>query len=119
MIERPHRLALSIFGGILAVWVVGMFVLMRASALPAETEGKMLAVFEPGIGSDDAFAAITRAGAKPVRATSFDFIWVVEGKAGALVKEGALGAYKDLPISPVIAGCVAVADAKVANVFGL
>ena len=28
---------------------------------------------------------------------------------------GALGAYRDLPISPTIAGCFALADAKVAN----
>jgi hypothetical protein len=79
----------------------------------------MLVVFDPGISESAAFAAITRAGASPIRQTSFGFIWVVEGNAGMLEQQGALGAYKDLPISPVIAGCVAVADAKLADAFGL
>jgi hypothetical protein len=117
MTLRPHRLAFSIFACILLVWLIGMFALMRASALPPETTGKMLVIFEPGITNESAFAAITRAGANPIKQTSFGFIWVVEGNAGALVAQGAIGAYKDLPISPVIAGCVAVADAKVAEMF--
>jgi hypothetical protein len=119
MIARPHTLAFSIFFGVIAVWLVIMFVLMRASALPPETQGKMLVVFEPGTSADAAFAAITRANANPIKQTALGFIWVVEGKAGALEAQGALGAYKDLPISPVIAGCVAVADAKLAKAFDL
>jgi hypothetical protein len=83
----------------------------------------MLAVFEPGIDKDAAFAAIVNAGAKPVRETAFGFIWVVNGDeaglAGRLAANGAIGLYRDLPISPEIAGCVAVADAKVAKAFGL
>jgi hypothetical protein len=30
---------------------------------------------------------------------------------------GAIGAYRDLPISPELAGCIAVADRKVADLF--
>jgi hypothetical protein len=91
--------------------------------LPLEATGTMLVVFDPAISKDDAFAAITRAKAKPIRETSFGFIWVVAGEdaglAGRLVQEGASGTFRDLPISPVIAGCVAVADAKVVEAFGL
>jgi hypothetical protein len=116
-----HRLALLLFTGVLAVWIVAMAVIMRLAALPPEATGMMLAVFEPGTGEDDAFASLTRAGARVVRSSGLNFIWVVSGDepglAGRLKREGALGAYRDLPISPVIAGCFAVADAKLAG-FG-
>jgi hypothetical protein len=35
-----------------------------------------------------------------------------------LKQQGALGAYRDLPISPTIAGCFAFVDAKAADMFG-
>jgi hypothetical protein len=118
--EYPgHRFAISLFLGVIVVWLAVMMVLMRNAVLPPDASGTMMVVFEPGINSDDAFAAITRANAKPIRETSFGFIWVVDGEAGKLVQQGALGAYRELPISPLIAGCVAVADAKAANAFGL
>lgn len=109
--------------GVIALWLVVMMVVMRNAALPAGATGTMLVVFEPGTAPDDAFAAITKAQARPIRKTAFGFIWVVSGDApglaGKLVAEGALGAYRDLPINPTIAGCVAVADAKVAEAFGI
>lgn len=114
-----HRFALSLFCGVIALWLIAMFAIMRDAALPADATGIMLVVFEPGTGDDMAFAAITRANAKPIRKTAFGFIWVVDGNAGKLEAEGALGSYRDLPISAEIAGCVAVVDAKVANAFAL
>jgi hypothetical protein len=114
-----HRFALTVFAGVIAIWLIAMFAIMRDAALPADARGIMLVVFEPGTKDDQAFAAITRAQAKPIRKTAFGFIWVVDGNAGALKAEGALGSYRELPISPEIAGCVAVADAKVAAAFGL
>jgi uncharacterized membrane protein YdfJ with MMPL/SSD domain len=119
MIRRPHRFAFAVFGGVLALWLVVMLFVMRDAALPASAEGTMLVVFEPGTSEETAFAAITQAGAKPIRKTDFGFIWVVNGNAGALQQAGALGTYKELPISPVIAGCLAVVDAKAADAFGL
>ena len=114
-----HRFAIAMFFSVIGIWIVAMAVVMHHSALPASATGTMLVVFQPGTKPDVAFAAITRAGAKPIRETSFGFIWVVNGEAGKLKAEGALGAYRDLPISPMIAGCVAVVDAKVAEAFGL
>ncbi len=114
-----HRFALTLFLSVIAIWLVVMFALMRSAALPTEAQGIMLVVFEPGIADDIAFAAITRAQAKPIRKTAFGFIWVVDGNAGKLEREGALGSYRELPISPEIAGCVAVVDAKVAAAFGI
>ena len=114
-----HRFALTVFASVIAIWLIAMFAIMRDAALPADAEGVMLVVFEPGTKDDAAFAAITRARANPIRKTAFGFIWVVDGNAGRLKAEGALGSYRELPISPEIAGCVAAADAKVAAAFGL
>lgn len=114
-----HRLALALFAGVIAVWLAGMALVMRHAALPAEASGTMLAVFEPGTAEDEVFAALTRADARIVKPSGLGFIWVVAsdepGLAGRLQREGALGAYRDLPVSPVIAGCFAFADAKVAS----
>jgi hypothetical protein len=81
----------------------------------------MLAVFEPGAPKDEVFASIIAAGAKPVRETAFGFIWVVSGEeiglAGRLERNGAIGAYTELPVSPTIAGCFALADAKVSSML--
>ncbi len=116
-----HRLAITLFVSIIVIWLAGMAWLMRESALPPEAKGPMLVVFEPGRPEQDIFAAIVKAGAKPVRATAFGFIWVVagedEGLAGRLMENGALGAYAELPISPSIAGCFALADAKVSGML--
>ena len=116
-----HRLALALFGSVLAVWLLAMTFLMHRAVLPAQATGTMIAVFEPSVTEDKAFATLVAAGANVVRKTSFDFIWVVTsdqpGLAGRLLANGALGAYRELPISPSIAGCFAIADAKVAEAF--
>lgn len=119
MKRAGHRLALVLFAGVIAVWLLGMAIVMRHAALPPEASGPMLAVFEPGTPEDQVFASLTRAEARIVKPSGLGFIWVVTseepGLAGRLRREGALGAYRELPVSPVIAGCFAFADAKVAN----
>ena len=114
-----HRLALTLFAGVIITWLVIMAALMRASALPPEATGVMLAVFEPGTSADEIFAKLTRAEARPIRETAFGFIWVEAGEApglaGKLAAVGAIGAYRELPINPTIAGCFAWADATVAR----
>ncbi len=116
-----HRFAIGLFASVLLVWLGAMVILMRHSALPDEASGKMLVVFEPGIASEQAFKAITDAGANPIRVSDFNFIWIAQsdaaGTAGRLKQNGALGAYRELPLSPVIAGCVAVADQKISRNF--
>lgn len=117
-----HRLAIGLFLGVIVVWVAVMAVLMRQASLPNEASGPMLAVFEPGTPSDDIFAKLTIAGARPIRQTAFGFIWVVAGDepglAGRLADQGAIGAYRELPLNPSIAGCFALADAKIAEYMG-
>jgi hypothetical protein len=114
-----HRFAFGLFAGVLIAWLGAMVILMRHSALPDEASGKMIVVFDPGITSEQAFKVITNAGANPIRVSDFNFIWIaqsdVAGTAGRLKQNGALGAYRELPLSPVIAGCVAVADQKISR----
>jgi hypothetical protein len=118
-----HRLAFGFFAAVIAVWLAVMAVIMRDARLPPDASGTMLAVFEPGADSDEIFAQLTRAGARPVRPSALSFIWIVAGDepglAGRLMANGAIGAYRELPISPTIAGCFALADAKASAVFGL
>jgi hypothetical protein len=113
-----HRLAFGFLAAVLAIWIAIMAVLMRKASLPPEASGAMIAVFNPGTSADDIFARLTRAGARPLRDTAFGYIWVVAGDepglSGRLTAEGAMGTYRELPISPTIAGCFALADAKVA-----
>lgn len=121
MRSSGHRLALSLFAAVILIWLVAMAAIMRHAALPPEASGTMLAVFEPGTGEDRIFASLTRANARIVRPSGLGFIWVVAsdepGLAGRLAEAGAIGAYRDLPISPTIAGCFAFADAKVAGLM--
>ena len=116
-----HRLALVFFVAVLVIWAGTMAFLMHRAVLPPEATGTMLAVFEPLTTEDKALATIVAAGGNVVRKSSFDFIWVVTsaepGLAGRLRDNGALGTYRDLPISPSIAGCFAIADAKAAEAF--
>lgn len=118
-----HRLAITLFMTVIVAWIAVMAVLMRRSSLPADATGPMLAVFEPGTPADDIFAKLTFAGAKPVRQTAFGFIWVVAGDepglAGRLAAQGAIGTYRELPLNPSIAGCFALADAKITEYTGL
>jgi hypothetical protein len=117
-----HRLAISLFFSVIFLWVAVMTILMRQASLPPEASGPMLAVFEPGTPPDDIFAKLTLAGAQPIRETAFGFIWVVAGDepglAGRLASQGAIGAYRELPLNPTIAGCFALADAKIAAYTG-
>jgi hypothetical protein len=117
-----HRLAVSLFLGVIAAWIVVMAVLMRHASLPPDASGPMLVVFQPGTPPDDLFAMLTIAGARPIRETTFGFIWVVAGDepglAGRLTGQGAIGTYRELPLNPTIAGCFALADAKIAEYTG-
>ena len=118
-----HRLALKLALSVLAVWLIGMAIVVRSAALAPDASGKMLAVFEPGTSQDMIFHTLVAAGGRPVRDTWMPFVWVVAGDdagfAGRLKQHGAVGAYGELPFAPAVAGCLAYADAKVAELFSL
>jgi hypothetical protein len=118
-----HRLALGLAAAVLAVWLAGMTLTLRMAALKPEATGTMLVVFAPGTKPDAAFTMLVNAGGTPVRRTWLGSVWVVTGDApglaGRMVEQGAMGAYRDLPVSPDLAGCFAYADAKVMEMFSL
>ena len=114
-----HKFALGLFGSVFAVWLLVMIILVRHAALPADASGTMLVVFEPRISESEAVHIIAEAQGKIVKQTGFSFAWLVQddapGLAGRLRANGALGAYRELPIPVELAGCLAVVDAKVAS----
>jgi hypothetical protein len=118
-----HRLALTLGIAVLLAWLLAMSLVVRAAALEPEATGKVLAVFEPGTPEDVIFAKLLAAGGKPLRGTWLPFVWVVVGEeggfAGRLKQQGAMGAYGELPFAPAVAGCLAYADAKIAEIFSL
>lgn len=121
MTGSGHRLALGLLAGVLAAWLVIMAVVVRLAALPPEASGAMLAIFDPGTPAEVVFAGLTRSGARIVGPTDFGFVWLVAsdepGLAGRLAANGAIGAYRELPVNPTLAGCFALADAKVSQAF--
>lgn len=116
-----HRLALGLALGILVIWLAGMALAIRAARLPLDATGPMIVVFEPGTAKEDMLARIVTAGARPIRETWLGFVWVVMGEepeaSARLLSQGALGTYRELPITASLAGCFAFADAKVAEAF--
>ncbi|QPC44860.1 hypothetical protein HW532_20460 [Kaustia mangrovi] len=118
-----HRLALVLGTGIVLAWLGAMTLAVRDAALPPEATGTVLAVFPSKLGDDAAFAAMTRAGGRPIRPTWLPGIWVVSGDepgfAGRLEAEGAVGVYGDLPIGPQLAGCFAWVNTKVVKLVDM
>lgn len=118
-----HSLAGTLAVVVVLVWLLIMATVVRSAALQPEASGTMLAVFEPGTSQDMIFEKLIAAGGRPVRATWLPFVWVVSGDeqgfAGRLRNEGAMGAYGELPFAPAVAGCLAYADAKMAEIFSL
>ena len=112
-----HRFAVGFFAAVFAVWALVMVLLVRNAALPADASGIMLAVFEPRIAETQALHIIAAAQGKIVKQSGLGFAWLVQsdepGLAGRLIAGGAIGAYRELPIPIELAGCLAVADARV------
>lgn len=110
----PHRFALMLFAVVFGLWLAGMSLAIRAATLAPERAGTVLAVFAPGTTEPDIFAAILRAGGRPVRATWLDFVWIAHGRepgfVGRLHAEGARMALEEFPLSPQLGGCVAFAS---------
>jgi hypothetical protein len=89
-----------------------MAVTLRQAALDGEAGGTVLAVFPPGMSDDEAFAAVLRAGGRPVRKTWMPFAWVAQGDEPGFVRrleeQGALASYGEMPLGPALGGCAVV-----------
>jgi hypothetical protein len=112
-----HRFAITFFAGVLLAWLAVMAVLTRNAALAPESSGTMLVVFPVSVSEAEAITAIAASGGNVVKKSGLSFAWLVDapeaGLAGRLKEHGALGAYRELPIPVELAGCLAVADAKI------
>ena len=108
-----HRLALLLAGGVVVFWAGLMALLLGQAQLPAAAGGLVLAAFPPGTPADQALAAIVRADGEPVRPVWPGFVWVAHGSDGGFVarlkEEGALAAFGELSLVPVLGGCAVVA----------
>jgi hypothetical protein len=107
-----HRLAQLLGGAVLAAWAGLMTVSLRQAQLAEQAHGLVLAAFPPGMPAEQAFEAVLRAGGEPVRPTWLGFVWVARGReagfVGRLKEAGALAAFGDIPLGPVLGGCAAV-----------
>ena len=107
-----HGLALLLAGAVAAAWVGVMALSLRQASLPPETDGLVLVAFPPGTSDADAFAAVVRAGGEPIRPTWLGFAgWraaATSGFVGRLESEGALAAFGELSLVPVLGGCAVV-----------
>ncbi|MBP2294904.1 hypothetical protein [Azospirillum rugosum] len=107
-----HGFALALGALVLAAWTAVMGVSLKQAALEEEAGGTVLAVFPPSTPTGEAFAAVIRAGGEPLRQTWIPFAWVVraegDGFVGRLKREGAVTAYGELPVGPVLGGCAVV-----------
>ena len=103
------RLTAGLFALILVSWIVIIIPVLSAASLDDEATGLMLVVFTPETSDHDNFTRIVNAGGLPVRTTFLENVWVVSGSergfVGRVKHAGAIGAYRDLPIGIVLAGC--------------
>ena len=80
-------------------------------------------MFPPSTRPNSVFGKIILAGGKPIRPTWVRGTWVVHGDepgfAGRLKAQGAIGAYRNSPVLPQLAGCFAYADAKAVEMFAM
>jgi hypothetical protein len=118
-----HKLAIGMFAAVLLVTALAMAGTMLAGRASDEEAGTLLAVFPPSTSPNNVFGQIILAGGKPIRPTWVRGTWVVHGDepgfAGRLKAQGAIGAYRNSPVLPQLAGCFAFVDAKTVQMFAI
>ncbi|BBK45387.1 hypothetical protein STVA_54070 [Allostella vacuolata] len=108
--SRPHRLALGLAGGVLALWAAAAALLLALAALPPDRSGTVAVLFPPTADPMHALAAIAAADGRLVRATFLPNLVVADSDApgfvGRLRTAGAIAAYPPLDIGfAMIGGC--------------
>jgi len=100
-----HGLVLALAAVIVIVWAAVMGLAVTTATPPADG-GRVVALFPPGR-TDVAFAAIIRAGGRPVGRSWAGIVWAVDAGAGGahrLKAEGAVAVLADLPFAAAL-GC--------------
>ena len=106
-----HLLALKLLGWVTGLWLIGMMLLFKAAALPAEASGTVIVLFPIGTESAQSIAASAAAGAKLVSPSWFENMLVVADDAPGLVRRlkdrGATAVFKNMSFAGFsFAGCV-------------
>lgn len=105
-----HKLALGFFAAVAIAWAAAFAVTLDQAELPPEAEGRVIAVYPFGWGSEASAAAALRTEARLVRETWLPNILEVmseePGFAGRLRQTGAVAVYRAQPFSLfTLAGC--------------
>jgi hypothetical protein len=106
-----HRLALKLLAWVAGFWLVGMMLLFKAAALPAEASGTVIVLYPVGTETAQSVAASAAAGAKLVSPSWFENVLVVAddapGLVGRLKDQGATAVFENMSFAGVsFAGCV-------------
>lgn len=105
MNSELHRLAAWFFGGVIVVWLAAM-IFVFATAQPPE-EGRVAVVFPPSTTNEQAIAAITRSGARPIGQGWLRWVWAVDlddASAEKLETAGAMLVIGEFPFVAAL-GC--------------
>lgn len=100
-----HFLAASIFGAIILVWFAVMAGVYATADNPSE--GRVAVVFFPSTSNEQAFAALTSAGARPIGQGWVRWVWAAdldEARANTLEVAGALLVLREMPFVAAL-GC--------------
>jgi hypothetical protein len=106
-----HRLALKLLAWVTGTWLVGIMLLFKAAALPAEASGTVIVLFPIGTETAQSVAASAAAGAKLVSPSWFGNMLVVAddapGLVGRLKDRGAVEAFQNMSFAGFsFAGCI-------------
>lgn len=109
--ELGHGFAGRLLAAAAAAWLLAFALSVGGSRLADAEQGPMVVVLPPGTTDEEALSAIGRAGGSvvaPVAGTSF--VWSAVGDrpgfVGRVRAEGALVAFRNLPVVTMLAGCM-------------
>ncbi len=109
--DLGHGLAGRLLAAAAVVWLAAFSLSINGSRLADAEHGPMVVVLRPGTTDAEAISAIGRAGGSvvaPVAGTSF--VWSAVGDrpgfVGRVRSEGAMVAFRNLPVVTMLVGCM-------------
>ncbi len=105
MNSELHRLAAWFFGSVIIVWLAAMIFVFATAQRP--DEGRVAVVFPPSTTNEQAIAAITHSGARPIGQGWLRWVWAVDlddASAEKLETAGAMLVIRQFPFVTAL-GC--------------
>lgn len=100
-----HLLAACLFGAIIMAWLAAMAGIYTTADAP--TEGRIAVIFSPSTSDEQAIAAISIAGARPIGQGWVSWVWAAEmdeASAESLEAAGAFLVVREIPFVAAL-GC--------------